>query len=40
MIYLFNGAVGGLPETTTNLLNGATVPGNDLGPTCLSSAPP
>jgi hypothetical protein len=40
VIYLFNGAVGGLPDTTTSVLTGATVPGNSLGPTSLSSAPP
>jgi hypothetical protein len=40
LIYLFNGAAGGLPETTTSMLTGATVPGNSLGPTSLSSAPP
>jgi hypothetical protein len=40
VIYLFDGAFGGLPQTTTNTLTGATLPGNILGITSLSSAPP
>jgi hypothetical protein len=40
VIYLFNGASGGLPETTTSMITGATLPGNSLGATSLSSAPP
>jgi hypothetical protein len=40
VIYLFNGAFSGLPQTTTSVLTGATVPGAMLGATSLSSAPP
>jgi FG-GAP repeat protein/VCBS repeat protein len=40
VIYLFNGAASGLPATTTSVIDGATVAGNHLGPTSLSSAPP
>jgi hypothetical protein len=40
MIFLFDGAFGGLPDTTSNVLTGATTPGGALGATSLSSAPP
>lgn len=40
VVYLFNGGSAGLPDTTVTMLTGATVPGNKLGPTSLSSAPP
>jgi FG-GAP repeat/FG-GAP-like repeat len=40
VIYLFDGAFGGLPDTTSNVLTGATLPGGMLGATSLSSAPP
>jgi hypothetical protein len=40
VIYLFNGASGELPVTTTSVVTGATLPSNSLGATSLSSAPP
>jgi hypothetical protein len=39
-IYLFDGGAGGLPATTASTISGMPVPGFDLGPSSLSSAPP
>ena len=40
VVYRFDGSAAGLPAADTIAINGGSVPGGDLGPSSLSSAPP